>query len=187
MGSTAEAHDNPAMADSPQRSGTASLSNSFASIASVSSSQHDYESPRDGNPRFPVSNWAHLQVLKRQRNSLRDELGLQLLANEDINQSAATLRRLSLRLAASVAVKNKKVVDQANSIKGLRKKDYIDGRDQQKKLEQVVSDMLKVEQLSRDIIDEWDLAADRTLRGVYSINSKKKKKTRPKLYVPMTL
>ncbi|KAF2853528.1 hypothetical protein T440DRAFT_515655 [Plenodomus tracheiphilus IPT5] len=95
----------------------------------------DLQKIEDDDGLTPISNWAHLNFLKNQRNTLRNELKVQNLAGAEAKRSVSSLRRLAFRMAVNISVKEKKIATSAKNLSQSRKGSYLEGKDAEKRIE----------------------------------------------------
>ncbi|KAF2471012.1 uncharacterized protein BDR25DRAFT_29042 [Lindgomyces ingoldianus] len=114
----------------------------------------------------PLSNWAHLSLIKNQRNSLRTELSAQQVAGAEAKASVAALRRLAFRLAVNISVKEKQIANTARNLARSRKKDYISTRNADKRIEMLSKGWKEEERRNREILESLEKAAMLTLQCI---------------------
>lgn len=122
-------------------------------------------SPRTKDEHFaPISNWAQLSFIKNQRNHLRAEVKAHQLAGVEAKQNISSLRRLALRMAVNISVKEKQIAKTARNLAASRKNNYIYGRDAEKRIEQLTRSLKEEEFRNRDILESLEKASMLTLQ-----------------------
>ncbi|KAF2182557.1 hypothetical protein K469DRAFT_636494 [Zopfia rhizophila CBS 207.26] len=125
---------------------------------------HSPTPPLKNEPLTPLSNWAHLSLIKNQRNSLNSELKAQQVAGAEAKASVAALRRLAFRLAVNISVKEKKIANTARNLAHSRKKGYMSTRDAEKRIEELTKSWKAEERRNREILESLERAAMLTLQ-----------------------
>lgn len=115
-------------------------------------------------PFTPLSNWAHLSLIKNQRNDLRSELRVQQVAGAEARASIAALRRLAFRLAVNISVKEKQIARAAKSLSSSRNHDYVASRNAEKRIETLTKTLKEEERRNREILDTLERASKLTLQ-----------------------
>ncbi|KAF2868710.1 hypothetical protein BDV95DRAFT_120723 [Massariosphaeria phaeospora] len=111
----------------------------------------------------PISNWAHLTYLKKQRNSLRTELKAQQIAGAEVRASVAGLRRVAFRMAVNISVKEKQIATTARNLMSSRRNDYLSTRNAERRIEQLTMILKEEERRNRDILESLERASMLTL------------------------
>lgn len=112
----------------------------------------------------PISNWAHLNYMKTQRNTLRAELKAHQVAGAEAKRSVASLRRLAFRMAVNISVKERQIATSARNLAKSRKSSYLEGRDAEKRVE-VLQRALRVEEgRNKEILEALERASMLTLQ-----------------------
>lgn len=119
--------------------------------------------PANDDLLSPLSNLAHLSLVKNQRNSLRSELKVQRVAGAQAKASVTSLRRLALRLAVNISVKEKQIATTARSLANSRKSDYIATRNAEKRIDMLMQSLKEEEHKNRDILESLERASMLTL------------------------
>lgn len=128
----------------------------YASPQSPTSEHDDShpETPQKKEETFaPISNWAHLSYLKNQRNQLRTQLKVHQVAGAEAKQSISSLRRLALRMAINISVKEKQIANTARNLASSRKKSYLSTRDAEKRIEHLTKSLREEEFRNNDILE----------------------------------
>jgi hypothetical protein len=152
------------------------------SVASMSDSfmlEHSYPAPQSPAPEVtnsgsstlpvnddllaPLANLAHLSLVKNQRNSLRSELKAQRAAGAQAKASVASLRRLALRLAVNISLKEKQIATTARSLANSRKSDYVATRNAEQRIETLMESLKEEEHKNREILESLERASMLTL------------------------
>lgn len=139
----------------------------YASPQSPLSEQDDSSpgTPQKKEETFaPISNWAHLSYLKNQRSQLRTQLKVHQVAGAEAKQSISSLRRLALRMAVNISVKEKQIANTARNLASSRKKSYLSTRDLEKRIEQLTKSLKEEEFRNNDILDCLEKASMLTLQ-----------------------
>lgn len=119
--------------------------------------------PKDVLPPATLSNWAHLSLIKNQRNSLQTELKAHQVAGAEARASVAALRRLAFRLAVNISVKEKKIATATKELAGSRKNDYLASRNAEKRIEKLTRSLKEEERRNREILETLERASKLTL------------------------
>lgn len=119
----------------------------------------------------PISNWAHLSYLKNQRNQLRAQLKVHQVAGSEAKQSISSLRRLALRMAVNISVKEKQIASTARNLANSRKKSYLSTRDAEKRIEQLTKSLKEEEFRNQDILECLEKASMLTLQCMWKTGS----------------
>lgn len=134
-----------------------------------SSTPNDYaSSSKDGDQLTPITNWAHLSYVKNQRNNLRAELKAHQIAGAEAKQSVASLRRMAFRMAVNISVKEKQIATSARNLVRSRKSHYLDGRDAEKRIEELRRSLRIEEGRNKEILEALERASMLTLQCRYS-------------------
>lgn len=112
----------------------------------------------------PISNWAHLNYMKTQRNTLRAELKVQQVAGAEAKRSVASLRRLAFRMAVNISVKERQIATSARNLAKSRKSKYLEGRDAEKRVEELKRSLRVEEGRNREILEALERASMLTLQ-----------------------
>lgn len=112
----------------------------------------------------PISNWAHLKYIKTQRNTLRAELKTQYLAGLDTKRSVTSLRRLALRMAINIAVKERQIATSAQNLSKSREGSYLEGKDAERRLEGLKRALRVEEGRNEAILEALERASKLTLQ-----------------------
>lgn len=104
----------------------------------------------------PLSNQAHLALVTNQRNTLRSELRSQRAANSEVHASVSSLRRLALRLAVNISVKEKRIANSTRNLALSRNNEYLAGRSAEKRIEILTKCWKEEERRSREILDSLE-------------------------------
>ena len=129
-----------------------------------SASSSDASSSKDTDKLTPISNWAHLSYMKNQRNTLRAELKAHQVAGAEAKQSVASLRRLAFRMAVNISVKEKQIATSARNLVRSRKDHYLEGKDAQKRIDELKRALSVEEGRNREILDALERASMLTLQ-----------------------
>lgn len=158
----------------PKIERTMSMTDSFIlehlKHAGVQSPPSECESSHSGSTRkdkeafAPISNWAHLSYLKNQRNQLRTELKVHQVAGAEAKHSISSLRRLALRMAVNISVKERQIANTARSLASSRKKNYLSTRDTEKRIAELTKSLEEEEFRNKDILDCLEKASMLTLQ-----------------------
>ncbi|CBX97680.1 hypothetical protein LEMA_P090890.1 [Plenodomus lingam JN3] len=84
---------------------------------------------------MPISNWAHLNFLKNQRNTLRNELKVQALAGAEAKRSVSSLRRLAFRMAVNISVKERQIATSAKNLSQSRTGNDLQSKEAETRIE----------------------------------------------------
>lgn len=87
-----------------------------------------------------LSALGHVGIVKHQRNALRRELEQQQLRSDEQKQTSASLRRLSLRLAVQISVKEARIASHAQALSRSRSAQYTSSRGKDTAIVQLQSD-----------------------------------------------
>jgi hypothetical protein len=121
--------------------------------------------PRKEKDSFaPISNWAHLSYLKNQRNQLRTQLQVHQVASADAKQSISSLRRLAVRMAVNISVKERQIASTARNLASSRKKNYLTTRDTEKRIAELTKSLQEEEFRNKDILECLERASMLTLQ-----------------------
>lgn len=121
--------------------------------------------PLPKNESFaPLTNMAHLSLVKHQRNTLRSELQAQKIAGAEAKASVAALRRLAFRLAVNISVKENQIANAVKNLASSRKKGYVASRDAEKRIEELKESLLEEERKNREILETLEKASKLTLQ-----------------------
>lgn len=115
----------------------------------------------------PITNWAHLSYIKSQRNNLRAELKAHEIAGAEAKQSVTSLRRMAFRMAVNISVKEKQIATSARNLVRSRKSHYLDGKDAEKRVEELKRSLRIEEGRNRDILEALERASMLTLQCQY--------------------
>lgn len=121
-------------------------------------------STKDGDKLTPITNWAHLSYIKNQRNNLRAELKAHQIAGAEAKQSVTSLRRMAFRMAVNISVKEKQIATSARNLVRSRKSHYLDGRDAEKRVEELKRSLRIEEGRNKDILEALERASMLTLQ-----------------------
>lgn len=121
-------------------------------------------SSKDGDKLTPITNWAHLSYIKNQRNNLRAELKAHQIAGAEAKQSVASLRRMAFRMAVNISVKEKQIATSARNLVRSRKSHYLDGRDAEKRIEELKRSLRIEEGRNKEILEALERASMLTLQ-----------------------
>jgi hypothetical protein len=147
---------------------TSSMAESFVDYWGVCSRNPDLEGSHtpaiqeDG--LMPISNWAHLNYMKSQRNTLRTELKTQQIAGAEAKQSVASLRRLAFRMAVNISAKERQIAASARNLMKSRASNYMDGRDAEKRAEALKRALRVEEGRNKEILEALERASMLTLQ-----------------------
>lgn len=112
----------------------------------------------------PISNWAHLNYMKSQRNTLRSELKAQQVAGSEAKRSVASLRRLAFRMAVNISVKERQIATSARNLAKSRKNNYVEGKDAEKRVEALKRALRVEEGRNKEILEALERASMLTLQ-----------------------
>jgi hypothetical protein len=98
-----------------------------------------------------LSALGHVGIVKYQRDALRVELGHERLQKERQRQAAASLRRLTLRLAAQVSVKEARVISNAQALSRSRATHYASSREKDGVITQLQSGLLEYQRQAQEL------------------------------------
>jgi hypothetical protein len=112
----------------------------------------------------PISNWAHLNYMKTQRNTLRAQLKAHQVAGADAKRSVASLRRLALRMAVNISVKERQIATTARNLATSRKSSYLEGKDAEKRVEELRRALRVEEGRNKEILEALERASMLTLQ-----------------------
>lgn len=115
----------------------------------------------------PISNWAHLSYIKKQRNNLRAELKAHQIAGAQVKRSVTSLRRLAFRMAINISVKEKQIATSAQSLAISRKGNYLQGKDAEKRIEGLRRALRVEECRNQEILAALERASMLTLECNY--------------------
>ena len=107
----------------------------------------------------PISNWAHLNYMKTQRNTLRTELKAHQVAGAEAKRSVASLRRLAFRMAVNISVKERQIATSARNLANSRKSTYLEGRDAEKRVEGLKRALRVEEGRNKEILEALERAS----------------------------
>jgi hypothetical protein len=119
----------------------------------------------------PISNWAQLTFMKNQRNTLRSKLKAQQVASNEARASVTTLRRLAIRLAVNIAVKEKQIASAAKSLANSRRTDYAATRNAEKQIEQLRESLKDEERRNKEILMTLERASNMAFECRGTLNS----------------
>lgn len=111
----------------------------------------------------PISNWAHLNYIKTQRNALRADLKAHQIAGAEAKRSVTSLRKLAFRMAVNISVKEKQIATSARNLAKSRKAAYVDGRGAEKRLEELQRALRIEEKRNEEILEALERASMLTL------------------------
>lgn len=117
----------------------------------------------------PITNWAHLNYIKSQRNSLREDLKAHQIAGAEAKRSVASLRRLAFRMAVNISVKEKQIATSARNLARSRKSNYLEGRDAEQRVEELKRALRIEEGRNREILEALERASMLTLQCKISL------------------
>lgn len=112
----------------------------------------------------PISNWAHLNYMKTQRNNLRAELKVHQIAGAEAKRSVTSLRRLAFRMAVNISIKERKIATTARILATNRKSNYLEGRNTEKKVEELKRALRIEEGRNKEILEALERASMLTLQ-----------------------
>jgi hypothetical protein len=112
----------------------------------------------------PISNWAHLNYMKSQRNNLRSELKAHQIAGAEAKRSVASLRRLAFRMAVNISVKERQIATSAKNLAKSRKSHYVDEKDAEKRVEALKRALRVEEGRNKEILEALERASMLTLQ-----------------------
>lgn len=121
-------------------------------------------SSKDDDKLTPITNWAHLSYIKSQRNNLRAELKVHQIAGAEAKQSVTSLRRMAFRMAVNISVKEKQIATSARNLVRSRKSHYLDGRDAEKRVEELKRSLRIEEGRNKEILEALERASMLTLQ-----------------------
>jgi hypothetical protein len=121
-------------------------------------------SSKDDDKLTPITNWAHLSYIKNQRNNLRTELKAHQIAGAEAKQSVTSLRRMAFRMAVNISVKEKQIATSARNLVRSRKSHYLDGRDTEKRVEELKRSLRIEEGRNKEILEALERASMLTLQ-----------------------
>ncbi len=151
------------MTDSFMLDHLASSTHSVLTKSDARSSSQD-PPPQKDEGLTPISNWAHLSYIKNQRNALRGELRAHQIADVEARRKLASLRQLAFRMAVNVSVKEKRIAATAKNLVKSRKNHYLEGRDAEKRIEDLKRALRVEEGRNQDILEALEKASTLTLR-----------------------
>ncbi|KAF1914107.1 hypothetical protein BDU57DRAFT_557820 [Ampelomyces quisqualis] len=130
---------------------------------SASSMADSFPAARHDAPT-PISHWAHLTYMTSQRNTLRTELRAHQIAGAQARRSVAALRRLALRMAVSISVKERQLATSARTLATTRQSSYLAGRHAEKRVEALARALRVEEGRTRDMLEALERASMLTLQ-----------------------
>lgn len=130
----------------------------------MSSSGDHGSGSRDEDKLTPITNWAHLSYIKNQRNNLRAELKAHQIAGAEAKQSVTSLRRMAFRMAVNISVKEKQIATSARNLVRSRKSHYLDGKDAEKRIEELKRSLRMEEGRNKEILEALERASMLTLQ-----------------------
>ena len=133
-------------------------------LDNASSSYNHASSSKEEDKLTPITNWAHLSYIKSQRNNLRAELKAHQIAGAEAKQSVASLRRMAFRMAVNISVKEKQIATSARNLVRSRKDHYLNGRDAEKRIEELRRSLRIEEGRNREILETLERASMLTLQ-----------------------
>lgn len=133
-------------------------------LDSTSISYNHASNSKDEDKPTPITNWAHLSYIKNQRNNLRAELKAHQIAGAEAKQSVASLRRMAFRMAVNISVKEKQIATSARNLVRSRKDHYLNGRDAEKRIEELKRSLRIEEGRNREILETLERASMLTLQ-----------------------
>jgi hypothetical protein len=133
-------------------------------VDGVSSPDPHASSSKDEDKLTPITNWAHLSYIKSQRNNLRAELKAHQIAGAEARQSVASLRRMAFRMAVNISVKEKQIATSARNLVKSRKNHYLDGKDAEKRIEELRRSLRIEEGRNKEILEALERASMLTLQ-----------------------
>jgi hypothetical protein len=125
----------------------------------------------DEPPLAPLSNLAHLSLVKNQRNGLRTELKAQQIARAEARASLAVLRRLAFRLAINISMKEKHIADTTRNLASSRKHDYVAFRKAEGNIEKLKESLKEEERRNKEILQTLEKATKLTLQCMSTYTS----------------
>lgn len=160
----------------PMERSTSSMESSFMldhwgsqsqTFDEVSTLNGHASSSKNEDKLTPISNWAHLSYIKNQRNNLRAELKAHQIAGSEAKQSVASLRRMAFRMAVNISVKEKQIATSARNLVRSRKSHYLDGKDAEKRVEELKRSLRIEEGRNKEILEALERASMLTLQCKY--------------------
>lgn len=157
---------------------TSSMENSFmldhwgsqSQAVDGSNTPGNHPSSSKGDDKLtPITNWAHLSYIKSQRNNLRAELKAHQIAGAEAKQSVTSLRRMAFRMAVNISVKEKQIATSARNLVRSRKSHYLDGRDAEKRVEELKRSLRIEEGRNKEILEALERASMLTLQCKYLV------------------
>lgn len=136
-------------------------------VDGTASPDNHASSSKDEDKLTPISNWAHLSYIKSQRNNLRAELKAHQIAGAEAKQSVASLRRMAFRMAVNISVKEKQIATSARNLVRSRKNHYLDGKDAEKRIEELRRSLRIEEGRNKEILEALERASMLTLQCEY--------------------
>lgn len=112
----------------------------------------------------PISNWAHLNYMKSQRNNLRAELKAHQIAGAEAKRSVASLKRLAFRMAVNISAKERQIATSARNLARSRKNHYLEGKDAEKRVEALKRALRVEEGRNKEILEALERASMLTLQ-----------------------
>jgi hypothetical protein len=112
----------------------------------------------------PISNWAHLNYMKSQRNNLRAELKAHQIAGAEAKRSVASLKRLAFRMAVNISVKERQIATSARNLAKSRKNHYLEGKDAEKRVDALKRALRVEEGRNKEILEALERASMLTLQ-----------------------
>lgn len=122
------------------------------------------QSSNEDDALTPISNWAHLSYIKNQRTSLRGELKAHQIAGAEAKRSVTSLRRLAFRMAVNISVKEKQIATTAKSLAKTRSKNYLEGKDAEKRIADLKRALSFEEGRNKEILEALERASMLTLQ-----------------------
>ncbi|KAF2493845.1 hypothetical protein BU16DRAFT_562807 [Lophium mytilinum] len=114
-----------------------------------------------------LTNWAHLSLIKTQRNDLSTSLKATQVAHSEARASVAALRRLAFRLAVNISVKENKIATSARSLATSRKTEYVLGtglRGAERRVGELEQEWREERARNREILESLERASALTLQ-----------------------
>ncbi|RAR06255.1 hypothetical protein DDE83_007010 [Stemphylium lycopersici] len=133
--------------------------------------------PKEEETPAVIANWAHLSYIKAQRSTLRTELKAHQVAGAEAKRSVASLRRLAFRMAVNISVKEKQIATAARNLAKSRTSNYLDGKDAQKRVEQLQRALRVEEGRNKEILEALERASMLTLQCNAKGSTPKEKST----------
>jgi cell division protein FtsB len=105
------------------------------------------------SPVPSISNIGSLGLVRGQRNVLQSQLKVQQTATIEAKRSVSSLRKLALRLAVHISVKEARLASHARALAQSRLSQYVVQRNQQDQIDKLAAALQETEQQAQQLLE----------------------------------